>query len=110
MATVKERLAKLDAEIALQKEVRANLLKKDQREDRIKKFADLKAARATDTRRKILLGALSMQMMNVDPVLRVSVNRQLDAFLEKDYDRKLFDFPIRPPVKPLTTIDEFDSV
>jgi len=95
MATVKERIAKVDADIAAQKAVRAALLKRDQKAERVKKFAESKAERAADTRKKILLGALSMKMMDESEVMRKMVNDKLDKFLDKDYDRKLFNFPIK---------------
>lgn len=95
MATVKERIAKVDADIAAQKEIRSALLKRDQKAERVKKYAESKAADKADTRRKILLGVLSMKMMDEDQELRREVNMRLDKFLDKDYDRKLFNFPIK---------------
>lgn len=49
--------------------------------------------RKEDTRRKILLGALMMEMMKKGELDEKKIMKRLDVFLTKDIDRKLFDFP-----------------
>ena len=51
--------------------------------------------RKEDTRRKILLGALMMEMMKKGELDEKKIRKRLDSFLTKEIDRKLFDFP--PP-------------
>lgn len=48
--------------------------------------------RKEDTRRKILLGALMMEMINKGELDEEKILKKLDKFLTKDIDRKLFDF------------------
>ncbi len=50
------------------------------------------AERKLDTRRKILLGALMMDMMKKGELDEKKILKRLDGFLTKDIDRKLFDF------------------
>ena len=49
--------------------------------------------RKEDTRRKILLGALMVEMMKKGELDEKKILKRLDVFLTKDIDRKLFDFP-----------------
>ena len=51
--------------------------------------------RKEDTRRKILLGALMMEMMKKGELDEKKIMRKLDSFLTKDIERKLFDLPSR---------------
>ena len=51
--------------------------------------------RKEDTRRKILLGALMMEMMKKGELDEKKIRERLDGFLTKEMDRKLFDFPHR---------------
>ncbi len=46
-----------------------------------------------DTRRKILLGALMMEMMKKGELDEKKIMKRLDEFLTKDIDRKLFALP-----------------
>ena len=54
-----------------------------------------KQKRKEDTRRKILLGALMIEMMKKGELDEKKILKRLDGFLTKDIDRKLFDFPIK---------------
>jgi large subunit ribosomal protein L7/L12 len=47
--------------------------------------------RKEDTRRKILLGALMMEMMEKGELDEVKVRKRLSEFLIRDGDRSLFD-------------------
>lgn len=49
--------------------------------------------RKEDTRRKILLGALMMEMMKNKELDEKKIMKRLDNFLTKDIDRKLFAMP-----------------
>ena len=46
-----------------------------------------------DTRRKIILGALIMEIMKKGELDEKKILKKLDSFLTKDIDRKLFDWP-----------------
>ena len=48
--------------------------------------------RKEDTRRKILLGALMMDMMKKGELDEKKILKRLDGFLTKEMDRKLFAF------------------
>ena len=50
--------------------------------------------RKEDTSRKILLGALVMEMMSKGELDRDKIMKRLDGFLIREIDRKLFDFPV----------------
>ena len=77
-AALAERKAKLDAEIR----------RLDARE--------AKKARREDTRRKVLLGACALHMVNTGRWKRDTVLKALDAFLDRDRDRALFDLSLSP--------------
>ncbi len=49
--------------------------------------------RKEDTRRKILLGALMINMMKSGELNEKKIIKKLDGFLTRDIDRKLFDLP-----------------
>ena len=49
--------------------------------------------RKEDTRRKILLGALLINMMGKGELDEKKIRKKLDGFLTRDIDRKLFDLP-----------------
>ena len=51
------------------------------------------AERKQDTRRKILLGALMMEMMKQGELNEKKISQKLDDFLSRDIDRKLFSLP-----------------
>ena len=51
--------------------------------------------RKEDTRRKILLGALMMEMMKKRELDEKKIMKKLDGFLTLDIDRKLFDLPVK---------------
>ena len=50
--------------------------------------------RKEDTRRKILLGALVMEMMETGELDRDKIMKRLSGFLTLEIDQKLFDFPV----------------
>ena len=61
----------------------------------------MKKDRASDTRRKILLGALLVGMMEEDENTKNRVMARLDKFLEKNADHDLFGLPAKQ--KPVTS-------
>ncbi len=71
------------------------LKKREQLNAQIQKVKTKEASikRKSDTRRKILLGALMMEMMNSGELDRNKIMKRLDGFLTRDIDRSLFDLP-----------------
>lgn len=53
----------------------------------------LKGQRSDDTRRKILAGALVLDMMERDEQTRIKFNDRLDKYLTRADDRALFNLP-----------------
>ena len=51
--------------------------------------------RKEDTRRKILLGSLMMDMMKKRELDENKIMKKLDGYLTKDIDRKLFDLSVK---------------
>ncbi len=51
--------------------------------------------RKEDTRRKILLGALMMDLMKKGELDEQKILKRLSGFLTKDIDRKLFNLPVK---------------
>ena len=51
--------------------------------------------RKEDTRRKILLGALMMEMMKQGELDEKKILKKLDVYLTKDIDRNLFALPVK---------------
>ena len=73
------------------------LLKK--REELSAQIQKLRAREATqkrkeDTRRKILLGALVMEMIEKGELERDKIWKRLDGFLTREIDRNLFELPV----------------
>ena len=60
--------------------------------------------RKEDTRRKILLGALVMEMMDKGELNRDKIWKRLDSFLTRELDRKLFALPLKNEKKAGETI------
>ena len=53
----------------------------------------IKGRRTDDTRRKILAGALVLDMMERDEATKQRFLERLDKYLKRPEDRKLFDLP-----------------
>lgn len=86
MATIDERIAALETKL---KQERA---KKQKIEARLK-AAEQKRKRTEDTRRKILAGALVMELMEQDQQTRQKFLARLDRYLTRADDRALFGLP-----------------
>lgn len=57
------------------------------------KAAESKKKRTEETRRKILAGALALEMMDRDEGVKARFMARLDKFLTRTDDRALFDLP-----------------
>lgn len=73
------------------------LKKRDQLNSQIQKIKAIESLqkRKEDTRRKILLGALMMDLIQVGEIDKTVIEQRLDKFLTRDIDRQLFDLPPR---------------
>ncbi|RWT33078.1 mobilization protein [Aeromonas caviae] len=60
------------------------------------KAATQKKARADDTRRKVLLGAMVMAWVESGKWTEDKMRSSLDQYLERDNDRALFELPPKP--------------
>jgi len=58
--------------------------------------AQRKRARAEDTRRKVLAGAMLLHKAESNPDFQTDLLRQLDGFLVRPDDRALFGLPPKP--------------
>lgn len=73
----------------------------------------IKGKRSSDTRRKILAGALVLEMMERDAATRQRFLERLDQYLKREDDRALFELPPLPaetPLAPLKTEVQRSSV
>ncbi|MDD1607679.1 MAG: mobilization protein [Methylococcaceae bacterium] len=88
MATIDEQIAKLEEEH--KKKINQLKAKNEQLEAR-KLTALLKGNKSRDTRRKILAGALILDIMQKDEAAKNRFIVQLDKYLTRADDRALFD-------------------
>ncbi|WP_228098389.1 mobilization protein [Chitinilyticum piscinae] len=99
MADINDKISKLEEQL---KQAKAQRQKIEAR----KRAADAKRSRAEDTRRKILAGALVLEMMERDETARGRFMERLDAYLTRPDDRALFGLqdhgaqPNTPPSPP----------
>jgi hypothetical protein len=72
--------------------------KKEQIDARIKNMEakEKSKAKKLDTRRKILIGAFYLDLMEKDDALKKKIIARLDEFLTRPNDRKLFGLPDKP--------------
>lgn len=98
MATIDEKIQKIQAQLKAAQE------KKQAMEAR-KRARALNATRKNDTRRKILSGAVVLQVAESDPSAKTRLWSHLDKSLVKDADRALFDLP---PLGAITKIQVGD--
>lgn len=89
MATIEEKIK------ALQEKLKQEKAKKQRMEAR-KKSAEAKAIRASDTRKKILIGAFFLEKIEKNEEYRAKVLPQLGDYLKRDDDRALFGFAPLP--------------
>jgi large subunit ribosomal protein L7/L12 len=95
MTELDEQIAKLKKE---HKEKIDQLKAKNEQLEARKLTALLKGERSRDTRRKILAGALILEIINKDEAAKNKFMPQLDKYLKRDDDRALFD------LKPLAKL------
>ncbi len=86
MATIDERIAKLEATL---KQAKAQKQKIDAR----KRAAESKQKRATETRKKILIGAAIQSMIERGQWSAENLQQIMDQALIRDDDRALFNLP-----------------
>ena len=100
-STDEELLAKLEKEQAkLQAELDERKAKLNARAQRVRSRLSARE-RKTDTRRKILVGAMMLKVADEFPKSKEFMLRHLDEFLEHPRDRALFtDLPDRPNTAP----------
>lgn len=92
MATIDEKIKALETKL---KQERAKKQKMEAR----KKSAETKAMRATDTRKKILIGAFMLDRMAKSEETKTKVLGQLDQYLTRADDRELFGLPAITPAE-----------
>ena len=94
MATVDERIKLLEDKLKQEKA-------KKQKIEARKRTIESKVQRATDTRRKILVGAFMLDRMAKNEETKNKVLGQLDQYLTRDDDRELFGLsPLPSPPTP----------
>ena len=90
-AAMTKALTKLEATIEAQQKKLAQLKARKQKMDALHKARLTGLARRQDTRRKVLAGALLLELMNKDPDLQKQMLGKLSAFLTRPEDRVLFE-------------------
>jgi len=84
------KLQKLEADIAAQRK-KLEQLKAQKQQIEARERAKLRSTeRKNDTRRKVLAGAMVLEMMEQDPEVKNKVLARLDGFLIRPDDRTLF--------------------
>lgn len=94
---IKEIEDKAAQQIKLLKAKKEQIKARQEKIEARKLTAMIKGNRARDTRRKILAGALIIEIMEKDDAAKNRFMNQLDKYLTRDDDRNLFD------LKPLDT-------
>ena len=79
--------SKLEQLLRKQEELKAQIRQEKNKLDQ--------AERKKDTRRKILLGALMMDMMKKGELDENKILKRLDSFLSRNTDRQLFDLTLK---------------
>lgn len=98
MATVDERIKLLEEKLKQEK------AKKQKLEAR-RRHLESKAQRATDTRKKILVGAFMLDLMEKNEATRIKALSQLDSYLTRPDDRAIFGFASMPAKAPAASTD-----
>ena len=83
-------LSKLDASIEAQLKKLAQLKARKQRIEQREKSKLQGVARKQDTRRKVLAGAMLLELMAKDPEFQKQMLGKLSTFLTRPDDRRLF--------------------
>ena len=93
MASIDDKIKAIEEKL---KQAKAQKAKADAR----KKAVEAKAKRGQDTRRKVLAGALVLDMMERDEANRQRFMQRLDSYLTRPDDRALFDLPQKADTAP----------
>ena len=93
MPTIDEKIAEIEEQA--KKKIQQLKAKKELIEAR-KVQALIKGKRSNDTRRKILAGAMTLEISTRDEEARQSFIKQMDKYLTRADDRALFDLPPLP--------------
>ena len=83
-------MSALEDRIKGQEEKLKKLKALHQKQQAQKRTSEAKKTRADDTRRKVLVGALMLDMMGKNEQTKASIMGKLDAFLTRPNDRALF--------------------
>jgi hypothetical protein len=102
MATIDERIASLELKLQQEKAKRSQI-------EARKRSAAKKKQHAEDTRRKILVGAMVLNMVDIGAWPKSGLNRRLDAYLTRDDDRALFGLAPLPKNQASNTSDTHES-
>lgn len=94
-------LTKLEATIEAQQKKLAQLKARKQKMDALHKARLSGQARRQDTRRKVLAGAMLLELMNKDPELQKQMLGKLSGFLTRPEDRALFGLKTSVEARPL---------
>jgi len=93
MTTIDEKIAEIEEQA--KKKIKQLKAKKELIEAR-KVQALIKGKRSNDTRRKILAGAMTLEISERDEEARQRFIKQMDKYLIRTDDRALFDLPPLP--------------
>lgn len=86
-------MAKIDESIEAAKKRLKQLQAQKQMQDAAKRAKASKEARAKDTRKKVLVGAMIMGQMEVSEQVRAGIIDGLGRYLKRADERALFDLP-----------------
>ena len=92
--------AGIEARIKAQEEKLKQLKAQKQQIEARKRAAAAKITRQQDTRRKVLMGAMVLDMMERDEANRQRFMQRLDSYLTRPDDRALFDLPQKADTAP----------
>ena len=90
----------IEARIEAQQEKLKQLKAQKQKIEARQRAAAAKTTRQQETRKKILAGALVLEMMGQDETTRHRFMQRLDAYLTKPHDRALFNLPEKSAPAP----------
>ena len=102
MTPLQERIAKLELKLQQEKAKQAQIEARQRSLAKKKNHAD-------DTRRKILVGAMVLNMVDIGAWPKSGLNRRLDAYLTRDDDRALFGLAPLPKNQASNTSDTHES-
>ena len=92
--------AGIEARIKAQEQKLKQLKAQKQQIEARKRSAAAKITRQQDTRRKVLAGAMILEMMERDENTRQRFMQRFDSYLTRPDDRALFDLPQKADTAP----------